>query len=229
MTFMGLNSLGRRLLLIWVLGILILGLVYAADVAPEPKFLLLGVFVGYNITAMFLGKGITYRLFRAHTVVMDDVLKYFQIISGEMGLRGPVLNKGSTLSGFLDSSACLLEKDYALKVRNSDDKVKCIRKNNSSFNIIRGPVRSHSTLIHVSQELEKQNWLSKYSSNELLDMILAVIANNGQGINQGFLRFALNELKERLNTWQQNDVSPLFEGHQQGFEFSGVKPIVRAA
>jgi hypothetical protein len=174
---------------------------------------------------MLLVKQVYAMLLRAQSVVMHYVQKIFQINDGEMGLRGPVLNKGSTIRGFLDSSACLLDKDYAFKVRNSDDKVKCIRKNNSSFYILRSfaeanrdPVRSHvrpdSALIHVSQELEQQNWLSKYSSNELLDMILAVIANNGGPRHQGFLKFALNELKERLNTWQNNDVSPLFEGHK---------------
>jgi hypothetical protein len=42
---MFLKGLGRRLLLIWVLSMVAIVLLYTAELASEPKYLLLGVFV----------------------------------------------------------------------------------------------------------------------------------------------------------------------------------------
>jgi len=95
----------RRLLLISVLGILISILVYTADLALEPKYLIIGAVVGGYITAIPIILSGWSMLFNAQKVVFNMLSALSHRSSRGIALLGPINNRGST-------EFVVLGKDY---------------------------------------------------------------------------------------------------------------------
>lgn len=204
---MSLKGFTRRLLYIWVVGILACMLVYTADLAPRPKYLLLGAIVACNIMGIGMLFGVYKFLLRAHDIVSNDILKIYEYFFGGTALRGLVLNKGSTLSRCFprERSTYMLQnnsmgfpfvEELSSKVRIFHDKIKCHGKN--SFKIIQsGSVKPGLSLITQPYVAQQQSWIDSRSSEEIIDLLHVLHQAKAYNLNIKLVRHALEILQQR--------------------------------
>lgn len=146
----------------------------------------------------------TYQfLLRLHSIIAKDIVDIYQYFFGKKKLLGEVLNKGSTKMLENTSMSLPFVEELSSKVRIFEDKSKSLDK----IIFKSEPVSSGLSLIVVHPQ--QQSWIDSLDSESIMDLLHTIHQAKANSLNQGFIRYALNVLSERVKRGNQS-ASPLY-------------------